>query len=639
MTTVKTVKRIAYLGPEGTFTHQALDLLPAGPRVRAVPYPTVPDVMHALEERDVDAAIVPIENSIEGAVTATLDGLAFGRRDIRIEAEVLLPIHFDLFVSRGTRAAKLKEVLSHPHAIAQCRKFISTHRLVPRSALSTAEACRQLRDQPRPGVGAIASSKAGELYGLTAVRRGIEDVSGAVTRFVYLRSGASSQPTGQDKTSLVLTPKHDRPGSLVEVLQEFSSRRINLSRIESRPLKTELGRYCFFIDAAGHIGDPLLGEAVRSFSRKDVDVKFLGSYPSVSNPPPRRGRPEVRPVDNVRRRILTPLRRVGVIGLGLIGGSIAKALSNTDGVSVCGFDTDAETRRRAARAGMVCAKSITDLAARSELIVIAAPIEATDRIFRDLAGVLRSTHLVTDVGSVKGPVLSAARTLLPRRGLFIGGHPMAGSERTGFEMSRADLFRGSAWVLTVDARTDPASFLRLAELVISMGARVVPMRPAVHDEAVSVISHLPHALAYSLVSLADDPRDRPIRQELAAGSFRDLVRVSGAPPEVWAEIFRVNRSEVRSALGRYIRRLTEIQSILDLGQFDRLRRVFEEGHRGHQRLRKTELIRRTLAFPEHSVRAKLPGILSTLTARCGRIEEISVESGRVRLSVTSRRSA
>lgn len=574
------VRRIGYLGPEGTFTHQAIERLrhaPVSGGVRAVPFATVMDVIGAVEGGRVDGGVVPIENSIEGAVTATLDGLAFGRGGVRIAAEVLLPIHFDLFVSRGMKGARLREVLSHPHAFAQCRNFIGQRRLVTRSALSTADACQTLRDDPRAGVGAIASSKTGAMYGLAAVWRGIEDVKDAVTRFVFLAKRTPAR-TWADKTSLVLTPKHNRPGSLMEVLREFSSRRINLSRIESRPLKTKLGRYCFFIDAEGHIDDPLLSDAVLSLSRKDVDVKFLGSYPRAGVPVAREG--GIRPAAAKKGTI----RSVGICGLGLIGGSLAQALRSLGGVSVKGYDIEGRTRREAGKAGIDCVSSLADAVSGVDLIVVATPIESIESVLGQIAPMLKRGQIVTDVGSVKVPLMRAARRLMPSWAIFIGGHPMAGSERSGFGSSRTDLFRGATWVLTADKGTNPRAFSRLSDLIHRLDARVTAIRAEAHDSAVSLISHLPHVLAYSLMAYAAESGDRSIHQDLAAGSFRDMVRVAGSPPKIWAEICRRNSENIHSTLKEYLSRLAAVESLMARGDFEGLRALFEDGYRGYRKI-------------------------------------------------------
>ncbi|OGH57323.1 MAG: hypothetical protein A3G34_04645 [Candidatus Lindowbacteria bacterium RIFCSPLOWO2_12_FULL_62_27] len=625
--------RVGYLGPAGTFTHEAVDRLAAVRGMEAKAYSSVADVFHGLETGEVEAGVVPIENSIEGAVTATLDGLAFGRRGIRIAAEVLLPIHFDVFMPASLSGSRLKEVMSHPHALAQCRRFIGRRRLGTRVTLSTAEACERLRSSPQAGVGAIASRKAGDLYGLVAVARGIEDVKDAVTRFVYLarapRQALEGAPTGADKTSLVLTPKRDLPGSLVELLQEFSSRGINLSRIESRPLKTRLGRYCFFIDASGHIKDATLGEAVRALSRKEVEVKFLGSYADVSAGAVVRGK------GGVGRRRIRAIRSVGVIGLGLIGGSMARALKGLDGIEVVGYDRDARAERMASAAGIRCVP-ISGMGA-CELVVVAVPIERCEGVFRDLSAHLERRPIVTDVSSVKGPILESARRHLGSRAHFIGGHPMAGSERSGFASSRADLFRGTPWVMTVTEDMPGEAYLRLMELLSRLEMRVAPLSAESHDAAVSMISHLPHVLSYTLTAGTSARAGRAVLEDLAAGSFRDLVRVSGASPDSWARICEMNAACVATALEAYVGDLTKALDYLRRGEIERLRRIFARGHKEHRRFMAPTYQRRRIKWPERTAAVKIKELLESMSRRGGRIEALEIGGGVVRVVAAERK--
>ena len=650
-------KRIGYFGPAGTFAHQALESLAVAKSAEAVPYPTIFNVIHAVERGEVDAGVVPIESSIEGAVTATLDGLAFGGGDLRIVAEILFPIHFDVFVAPGMPLAPLKEIQSHPYAFAQCRNFITRTGVRTNGFLSTAEACRELRDNPRPGVGALASAKTGVMYGLVAVERNIEDVPDAVTRFVLLATTPTHR-TGWDKTSLVLTPKRDRPGSLVEILQIFSSRNINLSRIESRPLKTKLGQYCFFIDTWGHVEDPLLGGALRSLSRQDVEVKFLGSYPNAA-PRPAPDRPRVErssarephppsaethpcvsepptPGTNTSVYPWAPIERVGVCGLGLIGGSIAYALGMIDGIRTIGFDPDTETCMLAASGGIRCTSSLEELSRESDLIVVAAPMAEMEHAFRRLAPHLRPGQIVTDVGSVKSPVIDAARRCLPPAVSFIGGHPMAGTERSGHLAARADLFRNSAWILTFDDHVDAPAYLRLTELLLKLETGIFPMTAELHDGIVALISHVPHVLAYSMMSSADESSARSTLFDLAAGSFRGLVRVSGAPPSSWSDICRMNESRVRETLSSYIRRLVEFQTALEENDAAKIRDAFEKGHRGHGRFLSETRQAQPVEFAWPSSGADLSRLLSGIESRGARIDGMEIASRRVRIRTSSR---
>ncbi|WP_246186744.1 prephenate dehydratase [Microlunatus speluncae] len=268
-----------YFGPRGTFTHQALLTLPPT-GVEPIPYPTVPSTLDAVRTGEVDAALVPIENSVEGGVSATLDNLCYGD-PLVITREVLLPVQFTLFARPGTELGAIRRVITHPHAAAQCRNWLA--RELPSAELtedgSTAAAAAEVARPDSPYDAAICARVAGELNGLTAVSDGIGDNPDAVTRFVLVtRPGPIGAPTGADKTTMVLFMRHDHPGALLELLEQFASRGVNLCRIESRPTKKSLGDYCFSVDAEGHIDDLRMAEALMGLHRISARVVFLGSY-------------------------------------------------------------------------------------------------------------------------------------------------------------------------------------------------------------------------------------------------------------------------------------------------------------------------------------------------------------------------
>lgn len=277
---------LGYLGPAGTFTHQALLSLGQG---EGVPFPSVGDALAAVVDRAVRAALVPIENSVEGGVSATLDTLA-ADRGLKIIAEVLLPVQFGLYVRPGTELADVRRVLTHPHAAAQVRDWMRV--TLPQATVteggSTAAAAAEVADPESRYDAAVCAAVAGDLYGLTSVADGIADNEAAVTRFVLV-AGPDHEPpaaTGADKTSLVAYMREDHPGALLEILEQFASRGVNLSRIESRPTKTMLGSYCFSIDADGHLTDARMAEALMGLKRVCKAVVFLGSYPRADRVAP-----------------------------------------------------------------------------------------------------------------------------------------------------------------------------------------------------------------------------------------------------------------------------------------------------------------------------------------------------------------
>lgn len=275
-----------YFGPEGTFTHQALLTLPAQ-RGEATPFPTVAAALDGVRDGEVTASVVPIENSIEGGVSATLDNLAYGE-PLVITKEILLPVQFTLFVRPGTPLAAVRKVLTHPHAAAQCRDWMA--RMLPNAYIieggSTAAAAAEVADPTSHFDAAICARVAGDMYRLAPAATDIADNTDAVTRFVVVaKPGPVGAPTGSDKTTLVLFIKDNHPGALLELLDQFTSRGVDLCRIESRPTKTQLGIYYFSVDASGHLNDARIGEALMGLRRICADVIYLGSYPRADELP------------------------------------------------------------------------------------------------------------------------------------------------------------------------------------------------------------------------------------------------------------------------------------------------------------------------------------------------------------------
>ncbi|MEX0659400.1 MAG: prephenate dehydratase [Egibacteraceae bacterium] len=268
--------RVAFLGPEGTFTSEAARL--AVPDAVREPLPTIDDVIDAVRAGTVDAGVVPIENSIEGSVNLTLDALAFGPAGAVVRGEIEIPISMNLLAPSGTDLADIKVVRSQPHALAQCRGWLADHLagVAVEAATSTAEAAREAANTR--GVAALGTRLAAERYDLAVLVANIQDYPGNTTRFVML-GRRLTLPTGADKTSVVVFLGEDRPGLLMRVLDEFALRGINLTKIESRPTKQALGEYCMFIDCAGHISEARVGEALRSVHRHVADLRILGSYP------------------------------------------------------------------------------------------------------------------------------------------------------------------------------------------------------------------------------------------------------------------------------------------------------------------------------------------------------------------------
>ncbi|WP_134772482.1 prephenate dehydratase [Ornithinimicrobium flavum] len=271
--------RIAYLGPAGTFTEQAARRWDPDGRHETWPAPSVPEAIAALHEGRVGAAVVPFENSVEGSVPATLQSL-LEADGVRITAEVLVEVEFSLLARPGTALEEVRVVATHPHAAAQTRAWLA--RTLPRARVvaetSTARAAQLVGEGEYDA--AVAAPGAADAYGLVALAEGVADRAGAVTRFVVLQEGAPvPAPTGADRTTLVALIWQNRPGALLELLEQFAIRGIDLSRLESRPTGEGLGEYCFWIDADAHLDEPRLQETLVGLRRTTRDLRFFGSYP------------------------------------------------------------------------------------------------------------------------------------------------------------------------------------------------------------------------------------------------------------------------------------------------------------------------------------------------------------------------
>jgi prephenate dehydratase len=288
--------RYAYLGPEGTFTEAAVASLLApnatsAPRAaEAVPYPSIGAVLTAVRTGEAERGVVPVESSVEGIVTATVDDLATGN-DLLIGAETQLEIEFALLARPETALEDIKSVGGHPQAQPQCRRWLTANlpacEWVPQA--SNAEAARLVAEGHLDA--ALAGAFAASRYDLQVLVPDVHDRSNAVTRFLMVvPPGELPAPTGADRTSLAAFLMEDHPGALMEILTEFAVRGVNLTTIQSRPTGEGLGNYFFFIDCEGHIDDTRVGEAMVGLRRVCAEVRFFGSYPRSDS-----GRTTVRP--------------------------------------------------------------------------------------------------------------------------------------------------------------------------------------------------------------------------------------------------------------------------------------------------------------------------------------------------------
>jgi prephenate dehydratase len=259
--------KIGYLGPRGTFSHEALIKYTAGMVHTAVDFLSIPELLMAVQNNIIDEAVVPIENSIEGAVNATMDMIAL-EVDLLIKAELIIPIREHLLVKMGTDISKIKYVLSHPQPLGQCRRFLAEKlpyavtKVVYSSAAAAGEVAKGSGDSA-----AIGSAAAADVYGLAIAQKDIQDIDNNHTRFIIVGRSSITARTGNDRTSIAFSTE-DEPGSLYRVLDIFNLWDINLSRIESRPAKNKLGKYIFFVDLIGHREDENLRDALTMVKRK-----------------------------------------------------------------------------------------------------------------------------------------------------------------------------------------------------------------------------------------------------------------------------------------------------------------------------------------------------------------------------------
>lgn len=275
---------VEYLGPEGTFAHAGAELLRTVPDgARLVPRPTVSQIIHDVDEGRCDMGLVPVENSIDGGVTGTVDVLVFETSSVVMREEVVVPVTFSALRRHGD-VTPPTAVLSHPVGLAQCTRWWGSRALDCRTTPSTSEACRAVAASDEPGLVAIGSAQAGDLAGLVAVDVGIEDHPGAETRFALV-AREEVGPTEADKTTVVVTPPSEVPGILLRILEPISGRDLNLSNILSRPLRQGLGVYCFVLTIDRHASDAAVGAALDELETIGCSVKRLGSYPAWPTSP------------------------------------------------------------------------------------------------------------------------------------------------------------------------------------------------------------------------------------------------------------------------------------------------------------------------------------------------------------------
>lgn len=270
-------KQVGYLGPEGTFSHEAV-LNIVNNNSTIIPHDNIIHIFESLEKDNIDEALVPIENSTEGSVQVTLDALT--NFDLTITKELELPIKHNLLVQKGTSIEDIIEICSHQQALAQCRRYIHNLNKTAHAMPSTASAARYVTEFSNAAV--IGNRILSEKYGLEILEQDVQDYDNNVTRFVLISKKHQEKMSGHDKTSIVISLNGDKPGGLYEILQVFAVENINLTKIDSRPLKTGIGNYLFFIDMEGHKTQPHINKALSIIESKVDIFKILGSYSCIT---------------------------------------------------------------------------------------------------------------------------------------------------------------------------------------------------------------------------------------------------------------------------------------------------------------------------------------------------------------------
>ncbi len=268
------IKPISFLGPKGTYTHEAASKVGNN----LIPYCTIPAVFESVDEGECVSGVIPIENSIEGAVGQTLDIFAH-KSNLKISGEIIIPIDHCLIVNKGSSLEDITDVYSHSQALGQCRDFLSGISAQLHYSVSTANAAKSIIGNFNSG--AIGNSKSAELYDLDIIARGIQDVDNNETRFVII-SKDDSLPSNNDKTSIIFSLFEDNPGELYKILGIFLKENINLTKIESRPSKKGLGDYLFYVDFHGHRKDPVISDILEKINKNTSFLKIIGSYPEFN---------------------------------------------------------------------------------------------------------------------------------------------------------------------------------------------------------------------------------------------------------------------------------------------------------------------------------------------------------------------
>jgi len=570
MNDIKTDLPVAYLGPQGTYSHSAL-LRYFGSDQAGLPLATIEEAFTSVEVGDCDYAIVPVENSSEGSVTATLD--CFNKSALIICGEISLRIKHVLLGNAKSNKAGIKKIVSHQQSLGQCRQWLDQHlpgvERVPVS--SNAEAA--LIASQDATVAAIASKSAAKIYQLSMLAQDIEDTADNTTRFLVISKkyqAEASADSADDKTSLIVTT-YNQPGALFNVLEPLKQFSVNMSKLESRPSGKEAWSYSFYIDVDGHQQDSNVASALAALKQPKIDVKILGSYP-VSGL-----------VHSEQKRDLTEPsllnKKIVIIGLGLIGGSVARALSDrglTDQVWAVGRYLDA--LQQAKDKGVIAGYSteLESICSDADIILIAVPGLSVASVMQGLVKLVRADCVITDVSSVKQSTVDAAIKefgQLPPN--LVPGHPIAGSEKSGFKAANPDLFDRKKVILTPLPETNKAAIELVSSLWRELGAEVIEMTVQQHDAVLAATSHLPHLLAYALVDSLSQQGSSDEIFRYAAGGFRDFTRIAASDSDMWRDIFLSNAEAICSTLETFESDLAVFRQAIEAGDGEQIKKVLQ----------------------------------------------------------------
>ena len=561
---------VAFLGPAGTFS-QAAAIQHFGDGCELHPCATIDDVFAAVANGSADYGVVPVENSTEGPVNNTQDCLVDS--DVQIVGEEIVPIEHNLLVPKGAENMAINVIASHKQSLAQCRGWIQQHYPDAELLECTSNADAANRVSAEAGVAAIAGAMAASTYKLHVLAERIQDQDHNRTRFLVLHQ-APVAASGADKTS-ILVYAENKPGALFRVLEPFEKLQISLTKIDSRPSKNEAWAYVFFIDFEGHVEDDSVKQLLSRLRGCTEEVKVLGSYPAFAEARSNAaGRALSAPVAGPGLQSQT----VCIVGLGMIGGSIARGLRRAmPELAINAVDHDADALAAARADGTLdAAGTVEEILPSADLVILAVPPLTLPDFMQQLQVHSKPNAVFTDVGSVKSHIIEALKDCPDEFcARFVPGHPIAGSERSGYHAANPELFENRRVILTPHPGSAAAAVTEVHRLWRALGAEVLGMSPGRHDDVLAATSHLPHLLAYAIVDLLlhQDASEDIFRY--AAGGFADFSRVASSSAQMWSDVFVANASATEKVLDQYIEYLQGLKQLIHERARDDMKTIFQ----------------------------------------------------------------